>query len=572
MNEKILSSLDLSILKHVSKENLMEHVKYLCTLQRISGTEGEYRAVDYIVSKLKEYGLNAKVYEFDALISRPLSAKVDVISPDLKSLYAITHPFSLSTSEDGIISELVYAKNGKMDDYGSIDVKGKIVLTDGNASPEKAWIAQNMGAIGIVNISNEEVPHEMIITTIWGTPSIKTCHRIPKIHVASIGKGEGEYLKKTLMKEKVVIKLYTKTDTGWCKLRMPVATVDGTIEKEKFVLIGGHLDSWYYGATDNATGNACCLEIARILSQKNVRLRRSVRIAWWVGHSQGRYAGSTYYVDREWDDLNKNCIAYVNVDSPGSKDATVYLLESMPETIDFSEYLARKLTGLKVERLKPGRWGDQSFWGLGAPSIDCYSMAPEDKRANVGGSGGGWWWHTPYDTIEYVDPEFLVRDTQVNLAILLALANSTILPLKFSRNAELYVNIIADLKKYDRKNTLGLNALEDKSMKLKMLLEKVEILYDRIDSNKSSKLNNMFLKLSRILNPTLFTFKGRYEQDYAVDEPYLPGLSKIMELEKLDEDNARFLITTLIRERNRVSDTLDDAITLVEETLNKIYS
>ncbi|MEM3714062.1 MAG: hypothetical protein QXF82_03845, partial [Nitrososphaeria archaeon] len=61
MNEKILSSLDLSILKHVSKENLMEHVKYLCTLQRISGTEGEYRAVDYIVSKLKEYGLDAKV-------------------------------------------------------------------------------------------------------------------------------------------------------------------------------------------------------------------------------------------------------------------------------------------------------------------------------------------------------------------------------------------------------------------------------------------------------------------------------------------------------------------------------
>ncbi|MCX8189185.1 MAG: M28 family peptidase [Nitrososphaeria archaeon] len=570
MNKEFIEALDLNILKNVSKENLMEHVKYLCSLQRISGTEEEYKAVDYIVSKLKEYDLDAKVYEFDALISRPLNAKIDVIHPELKTLNAITHPFSLSTPKEGIISELVYLKHGKIEDYNSMDVEGKIVLTDGNASPEKAWIAQQMGATGLVNISNEKIPHEMIITTIWGTPSIKTCHRIPKIYVASVGKSEGEYLKEILMKEKVLLKLYTKTDTKWCRLRMPIATVEGTIEKEKFVLIGGHLDSWYYGATDNATGNACCLEIARILSQEKVRLRRSVKIAWWVGHSQGRYAGSTYYVDIEWEDLNKNCIAYINVDSPGSKDTTVYLLESMPETMDFAEYLARKLTGLNVERLKPGRWGDQSFWGLGVPSIDCYSMAPEDKRANVGGSGGGWWWHTPYDTIEYVDPEFLVRDTQVNLAIVLALANSTVLPLKFSRSAELYLNIIAELKKYDRKGILNLNALENKGIKLKTLLEKIEKIYDQMNSEKVNILNSMFLQLSRILNPTLFTFKGRYEQDYAVDEPYIPGLSKIIELEKLDENNALFLITTLIRERNRVSDTLDDAIKLVEETLDKM--
>ncbi len=572
MNDELINSFDLNILKHVSKENLMEHVKHLCGLQRISGTEGEYRAVEYIVSKLKEYGMDTRVYEFDALISRPLNAKIDVIHPELKPLNAITHPFSLSTPQEGIISELVYAKNGKKEDYNSVDVGGKIVLTDGNASPEKAWVAQNMGAIGIVNISNEEVPHEMIITTVWGTPSIKTYHRIPKIHVASIGKSEGEYLKKTLVKEKVLIKLYTKTETKWCKLRMPLAAVEGTIEKEKFVLIGGHLDSWYYGATDNATGNACCLEIARIISKEKVRLRRSVRIAWWVGHSQGRYAGSTYYVDREWEDLNKNCIAYINVDSPGSKDATVYFLESMPETMDFAEYLAKKLTGLKVERLKPGRWGDQSFWGLGAPSIDCYSMAPEEKRANVGGSGGGWWWHTPYDTIEYVDPEFLVRDTQVNLAIVLALANCIIFPFKFSKNAELYSSTLAELKGYDKENVLNLSVLVDKSRRLKNLLEKVEELSGTINSEKSSILNNMFLRLSRILNPTLFTFKGRYEQDYAVDEPYLPGLSKILELEKLDEDYKKFLTTTLIREKNRISDTLDEAIILVEETLYKISS
>jgi len=549
----------------------MEHVRELCRFQRVSGTEGEARAVEYVVSKLNEYGVKVKVYDFDALISRPLNASVDIIYPTLKSLNAITHPFSLSTQPEGVVSELVYVGRGRQEDYFYKNVDGKIVLADGNASPEKAWIAQNNNALGIINVSSEEVPHEMIITTIWGTPSIKTCHRIPKIHVVSVGRGDGELLKKMASEGKVLLRMSTKTETGWCRLKMPVATIEGAEEPEKFVLVGGHLDSWYYGATDNATGNACCLEIARILAEKDVELRRSVRIAWWVGHSQGRYAGSTYYVDREWEDLNKNCIAYINVDSPGSKDATVYLLESMPETMDFAENLARKLTGLKVERLKPGRWGDQSFWGLGVPSIDCYSMAPEEKRANVGGSGGGWWWHTPYDTIEYVNPEFLVRDTRVNLAIVLALADSAVLPLKFSNSAELYANTLAELKRYDKENTLNLKALEDRSLKLKALLKRVEEPNEPISSEKSCILNGMFLKLSRILNPTLFTFKGRYEQDYAVDEPYMPALSKITELEKLDESGARFLMTTLVRERNRVSDTLDDAIALVEETLNEIF-
>ena len=569
MAEEFLESFDKTVLEKVSKERLMEHVQRLCKFERVSGTEGESKAVEYIVSKLKEYGVNFTVYSFDALISRPKDAKVDIIYPTLTSLKAITHPFSLSTPEEGIISELVYVGQGKKEDYNFKDVSGKIVLADGNASPEKAWIAQNMNALGMINISNEEVPHEMIITTVWGTPSIKTCHRIPKIYVLSVGRKDGENLKKMVSSAKVLLRIFTKTETGWCKLKMPVATIEGKEEPEKFVLVGGHLDSWYYGATDNATGNACCLEIARILAEEKGKLRRSVKVAWWVGHSQGRYAGSTYFVDREWENLNKNCIAYINIDSPGSLDTTVYLLESMPETMDFVEEVARKLTGLSVERLKPGRWGDQSFWGLGVPSIDCYSMVPEEKRANVGGSGGGWWWHTPYDTIEYVSPEYLVRDTKVNLAITLVLANSTIFPFKFSKNAELYAKILAELKRYDRTNTLNLEALEEKSRRLKILLERIEELC-KIGSKEAVELNRMYLKLSRTLNPTLFTFKGRYEQDYAVDEPYIPGLSKILELEKLDENLAKFLMTTLLRERNRVSDTLDEAISLVEETLQKM--
>jgi hypothetical protein len=36
------------------------------------------------------------------------------------------------------------------------------------------------------------------------------------------------------------------------------------------------------------TGNACMVEIARVLWEQRKSLRRSVRLAWWPAHSTGR--------------------------------------------------------------------------------------------------------------------------------------------------------------------------------------------------------------------------------------------------------------------------------------------
>ncbi len=57
------------------------------------------------------------------------------------------------------------------------------------------------------------------------------------------------------------------------------------------MLVHGHLDSWGEGIGDNATGDATLLELARALHENRQNLARSVRIAWWSGHSHGRYAG-----------------------------------------------------------------------------------------------------------------------------------------------------------------------------------------------------------------------------------------------------------------------------------------
>ena len=106
--------------------------------------------------------------------------------------------------------------------------------------------------------------------------------------------------------------------------KVPVATIPGAKEPDKFVLVHGHYDSWDVGVGDNATGDATLMELSRVLWENRAGLRRSVRLAWWPGHSTGRYAGSTWFTDHFAIDLDENCVAQINCDSPGCRWATSY--------------------------------------------------------------------------------------------------------------------------------------------------------------------------------------------------------------------------------------------------------
>ena len=91
-------------------------------------------------------------------------------------------------------------------------------------------------------------------------------------------------------------------------------------KSDSFVLVSGHYDSWYEGITDNAVSDAILLEYARVLYAHRSELKRGVRIAWWSGHSDGRFSGSTWYCDSHYADLRKNCVAHVNLDLTGCKN------------------------------------------------------------------------------------------------------------------------------------------------------------------------------------------------------------------------------------------------------------
>src|SRR5690606_17617969 len=152
----------------------------------------------------------------------------------------------------------------------------------------------------------------------------------------------------------VRVRLTTKVETGWRRVRLPVTTIPG--QTDEFVLIAGHIDSWHLGATDNATGNAACLAIARVLAQYKDRLRRGVRSAWWPALSTGGWAGSAWYADDFWRELYDPCGTCIPVDSPGSLGAVEYRpVTAMAENARCAIDTVRDVTGQTANWERPLR-------------------------------------------------------------------------------------------------------------------------------------------------------------------------------------------------------------------------
>lgn len=99
----------------------------------------------------------------------------------------------------------------------------------------------------------------------------------------------------------VATTFYTDEEKGY----NVIAEIPGTDSnlKDEVVMIGAHLDSWQgaTGATDNAAGSSVMMEVMRILKKLDIQPKRTVRIGLWSGEEQGIH-GSRGYVTKNFAD------------------------------------------------------------------------------------------------------------------------------------------------------------------------------------------------------------------------------------------------------------------------------
>lgn len=577
------------LLAAVSRVDLEDSVRAFSAVTRDSGSPGEEVAAEYIVRKLEEYGLEAGIHRFRSFLSHPREAGLAVVAPEQVTVTAITHSFSASTPPGGIEAELYWARGSgdgdflkghdRDDVFPRQAVQGKAVLVDGLIMPGLVRAAQEAGAVAIICANAADRLHEMIVTTVWGHPTPESAGRIPAIPAISIRRSDGEAIKTLLERGPVRVRVTARTETGWYELPLPWGEIRGAVHPDEFILVGGHYDAWHYGATDNATGNASILELARVLARHASRLERGVRFTWWPGHSTGRYAGSTWYADNCWEELNAGGVAYLNIDSPGVPGATVYFTMGMAELDPLVEATVRAVTGRGVTLTPAQKNADQSFWGLGITSTGIYPEMPPGAPGRgeiIGGSGGGWWWHTPDDLIEHVDFDLLVQDTRLYAAFVYNLARSTpVLPLDYRRTAVQIQSRVREIAAAAG-DLFDLASVAARAGQFAAAASRLAGAIDRVVANRvdlaparARAVDTCLLRVARIMNPVLYTIAGRYDQDPAVTTPLLPGLDRARYLAGLapESNEFGFLLTRLVRERNRAVDALADASQELERAI-----
>lgn len=504
-----------AVAEEISLENMKDTLQAFSKLHRYSGSEQGEEAVQYICRYLGKYGIPYEVLSYDCYRSLPVSASVKAGETVWEAMAAV-----YSGEAKGLKAPLYYDRDSEKLPLSEVEnlrrlknFNGKIILTN-DRSGEFAKTAKDAGAKGMIVIWPQSEPwlHHMTIGTVWGNPTIHDIYRYSRIPYVEVTNATGQKLKALCEEGDAEAELNVTMDDRIVKTSMPVIDIPG--ESEKYVLVSGHYDSWYEGITDNATSNAATLECARILYDHRAELKRGVKIAFWSGHSDGRYAGSSWFVDQNWEDLDRNCVAHINLDLIGGKnDELVSRGSSLMEKEGLSEDIIEEFSGTRPV-LETGltRAGDESFSGVGVPisMLSRFASRPDGEYSQWASSYAPWW-HSVADTLDKVDDEFLLRDAKINLKIVWEIAQSDrlpVAPIRFADRMEKMLKEIQEQCTEDFNPQCVLDKLED----LKMALNRLE---SAIKAHPEKETDDILKQVSGGMVRLNYTYGSPYYHDPA---------------------------------------------------------
>ena len=574
MIEQVDREADRKLRERVDVDALQRHVDAFDGTERVSGTDDEWEASEYVVETLREYGCEAELLEFEGYISVPEDGRVDVTAPTRRTFdEAITTSFSASTPPSGVSSEVVRIGDVTEETVDAADVEGKIAFTAGLPTPEPVTLLEAAGAEAVIyQSSNPDHLHEMIVTPVWGTPGLDNEEAIPDLPVVEITRKAGDWLLDRCDEGPVEATVTTEVTTELATLPCPVGRIAGT-ESERYMVVGNHVDSWYEGITDNATAMAATLELARVFAQDPPA--RGVVFGFWPAHSTGRYAGSAWWADQKWLDLRENGVAYYHLDLNGLRGADGLWRQEMAELAD--EHVDVLETAGDLPLLeggeagflgndRPARNSDQSFWGAGLTSL--LSGARLEPGGDGGPVGGGWWWHTPEDTRDKVDFDVLAEETRIAVALASRICNSPVLPHDYRATVS---DVREQIEAIESETDRRFEPIHTELDALGAALEEAYAVVEDVsgwESSTAAAAEDLQVALGNELIPALYMSRRDYDHEPALPHQPLPKLRRAAAVDGTRR-RERFASTTLTREITRLRHRLRNATDAAERFVNE---
>ena len=284
---------------------------------RLSGSHEAEIAVKYTEEKLKELGLD-KVWLQPVMVPKWTRgfkeyAYIEGSSGGKSVTNICALGGSVPTPNLGIKAEVVEVKNfEELATLGKEKIAGKIVFFNrpmqpdlihtgmayGGASDQRysgAEQAAKYGAIGVLvrslSLKMDDAPHT-------GAMSYGATAASLKIPAAAISTNGAEYLS-GLLKLDPNLKFYFKQN---CKIwddvmsHNVIGEITGSVYPDKFMVVGGHLDSWDNGdgSHDDGAGVTQSMEVLRMLKKLNYKPKHTIRVVLFMNEENGLRGGLKY--------------------------------------------------------------------------------------------------------------------------------------------------------------------------------------------------------------------------------------------------------------------------------------
>jgi len=376
--------------------------------QRLTGSPGAARAVEWAVKAMKDAGLK-NVRKEPVKVTPWLrgEASAEVLAPASVRLHAVALGGSVATPGTGVTAEVVEVESldelkalgakakGKIVLYNKVmprsrgfDGYGAVVPMRGRGAIEAAKLGAVAALIRSVGTGAYQLPH---------TGATRYDDKVEKIPFAAITAEDADQIHRLLASgEPVQLKLRLT-----CK-RAPdvesanvVGEIVGREKPEEIVVIGAHLDSWDLGtgAIDDGAGCAIVLETARLITSLGLQPRRTVRVVLYMNEENG-LSGARAYAETHKGEL-KNHVAAMEADA-GAGRPLGFGVAGGPESVA----LVRKLAAPVMSLAPTVGVSDEA----GADLIPLQMAGVPVLGINQDMSSYFDWHHTAADTVDKIDP------------------------------------------------------------------------------------------------------------------------------------------------------------------------
>ncbi len=369
---------------------------------RFSGSENLERAIDWILERMREDGLEYVRGE-PVLVPKWVrgNESLELVSPRRAKLPMLGLGGSVGTPPEGIRAEVLVVGSFEELEARKNEARGRIVLLNAPFTSYGQTVTYRV--VGAVAAARAGAVASLIRSV---TPfSMRTPHtgqmrydpETPQIPHAAITVEDADMMQRMQARGErieVLLKMEAQQFPDVYSHNV-IGEIVGWQYPDEIVVMGGHIDSWDVGqgAMDDGGGSVAAWEAVRLMRHLGLKPRRTVRVVLWTNEENG-LRGARSYRDEHRHEIGNHVLA---IESDGG------VFKPLGFGFSGSERAFRTVSeiGALLDRIGAGTI---TRGGGGADIGPLMELGVPGMGLRVQGQKYFWYHHTEADTVDKLDP------------------------------------------------------------------------------------------------------------------------------------------------------------------------